>query len=124
MKKSLAQKAFKSSSINSVTSNFSASKIIISEAKVYEDSLTIAKNLREGNPVIVNLKYLDTETGKRLIDFICGTAFAINGHMLKIGENIFLFTPANVNISNNENESTISESLENSESKEIIFKQA
>jgi len=115
-------KPFKVSSTSN-TKNFASSQIIIMEAKIYEDSLTIAKYLRENNPVIVNLKFLDNDTGKRLIDFICGTAFAINGHMLKIGENIFLFTPAAVQISNNTEESNLGNSLD-ADQKEIFFKQA
>lgn len=77
-------------------------EIKVEEPRIYEDSLNIASELRSNTPVILNLKYLDKETSKRLIDFICGTAYAINGHMMKIGENIFLFTPAQVNIINNE----------------------
>ena len=72
------------------------SEIKIEEPRIYEDSLNIATHLRENRPVIVNLKHLDSSSSKRLIDFICGTAYAINGHMMKIGENIFLFTPEEV----------------------------
>ncbi|MGE4170184.1 MAG: cell division protein SepF [Candidatus Margulisiibacteriota bacterium] len=76
-----------------------SAEIKVEEPRIYEDSLNIASDLRENKPVIVNLKYLDSATGKRLIDFVCGTAYAINGHMMKIGENIFLFTPSSVMIS-------------------------
>jgi len=75
------------------------SEIRVEEPRIYEDSLNIAMYLREGKPVIVNLKYLDSESGKRLVDFVCGTAYALSGHMLKIGETIFLFTPATIAIS-------------------------
>ena len=88
-------KVFKGSNSNT-NQKFMPSEIKIEEPRIYEDSLNIATHLRDKKPVIINLKYLDAPTGKRLIDFICGTAYAINGHMLKIGENIFLFTPADV----------------------------
>lgn len=74
-------------------------EVIIHEPRIYEDSLNIAAYLRQGKPVLLNLKYLDADSGKRLIDFVCGTTFAINGHMLKVGESIFLFTPQNILIS-------------------------
>ena len=73
--------------------------------------------------ILVNLKFLDSDAGKRLIDFICGTAYAINGHMLKIGENIFLFTPSSVLISNSEDQSQLEKGIEDSE-KEIFFQKA
>ena len=116
-------KPFKGSLINSQNARpFAASEIKIIEPRVYEDSLNIAAFLRDNKPVIVNLKYLEADAGKRLIDFVCWTAYAINGHMMKLGENIFIFTPANVSIANTEEKSTLEQGIENSE-KEIIFNQ-
>jgi cell division inhibitor SepF len=85
-------------------------EIVIHEPKVYEDSLNISSQLRSGSPVIINLKHLDPTEGTRLIDFVCGTAYAIDGHMIKIGESIFLFTPSNIVIADVE-ESSIEESV-------------
>ncbi len=117
------QKPFKGSLINSQnTRPFAASEIKVIEPQVYEDSLNIAAYLRDNKPVVVNLKGLDKPSGKRLIDFICGTAYAINGHMMKIGDNIFLFTPANVNIDNAEEKSSFEQGVENSE-KEVFFRE-
>ena len=114
--------SFKGNIINSKKS-FNYSEIKVSEPRVYEDSINIASYLRESKPVIVNLKFLDSDAGKRLIDFICGTAYAINGHMLKIGENIFLFAPSAVLISNSEDQTQLEKGIENSE-KEIYFQKA
>ncbi|MCX5749867.1 MAG: cell division protein SepF [Candidatus Saganbacteria bacterium] len=75
------------------------SEISIYEPKAYENSIEISAKLRQGSPVIVNLKYLDSGEGTRLIDFVCGTAFAIDGHMIKIADTIFLLTPSNIAIS-------------------------
>ncbi len=92
------------------SSNSSETEIVIHEPKVYEDSLTISTQLRGGSPVIINLRHLDPTEGTRLIDFVCGTAYAIDGHMIKIGESIFLFTPSNIIISDVE-ERSIEESI-------------
>ncbi len=72
--------------------------IALYEPRAYEYSTEISARLRQGNPVIINLKYLDQTEGTRLIDFVCGTAFAIDGHMVKIADTIFLLTPSNVTI--------------------------
>ena len=118
----LNMKPFKGSLIDSQNARpFASSEIKVLEPRIYEDSLNIASYLRENKPVIVNLKFLDTDSGKRLIDFICGTAYAINGHMMKIGENIFLFTPANVLIANSEEKTTFEQGIDNSE-KDVFFK--
>jgi len=92
-------------------SNSAEYEIIIHEPKVYEDSLNISTQLRSGSPVVINLKHLDPNEGTRLIDFVCGTAYAIDGHMIKIGESIFLFTPSNIIISDIEDEPGIEESI-------------
>jgi cell division inhibitor SepF len=87
-------------------------EIIIYEPRIYEDSLNVASYLRQNRPVLLNLKYLDAEAGKRLIDFVCGTTYAINGHMLKVGESIFLFTPENVAITEAEEKANLDKNLE------------
>ena len=77
------------------------------EPKVCEDSLNISTHLRSGSPVIINLKHLDPAEGTRLVDFVCGTAYAIDGHMMKIGDTIFLFTPNNISIISEEEKNPV-----------------
>lgn len=86
-------------------------EIISYEPKVYEDSLNISGHLRAGCPVIINLKHLDPAEGTRLIDFVCGTAYAIDGHMMKIGETIFLFTPNSIAITSADDKASFGEEL-------------
>lgn len=122
--KGTSLKTIRGSLINLPTSsNINYSEIIVVEPRVYEDSINIAAYLRESKPVIIKLKYLDTAQGKRLIDFICGTAYAINGHMLKIGENIFLFTPESVLIVDNEEKTALEQGMEEQE-RNVYFSQS
>ena len=74
-------------------------EVRVIEPKNPDQSLDIANALREGIPVIINLRHLDTDEAKRLFDFVCGTAYAIDGHFRKLGDNILLFTPSHINIS-------------------------
>jgi cell division inhibitor SepF len=104
--------------------SFTLSEIKIEEPRIYEDSLNIATHLREKKPVIINLKYLDSASGKRLIDFMCGTAYAINGHMMKIGENIFLFTPEHVLIADQTDKNHFEQGLEQNEQDHFFRKAA
>jgi len=90
-------------------------EIVVYEPRVYEDSLSISTKLRQGNPVIINLKNLDPTEGTRLIDFVCGTAYAIDGHMIKIGESIFLFAPQNVLITDMEEKTSLKDETESEE---------
>jgi cell division inhibitor SepF len=96
-------------------------EIMFYEPKVYEDSLNISTHLRSGSPVVINLKHLDPAEGTRLIDFVCGTAYAIDGHMMKIGESLFLFTPNNIAITSAEERSSLGSELEFEQEKRETF---
>lgn len=101
-----------------------AYEIIIYEPKVYEDSLAISANLRAGSPVLVNLRHLEPQEGTRLIDFVCGTAYAIDGHMIKIGDTIFLFAPGSIKVVDAEEKVSLSDDLSSlGEKRESFFSQ-
>lgn len=96
-------------------------EIMFYEPKIYEDSLNISTDLRRGSPVLVNLKHLDPAEGTRLIDFVCGAAYAIDGHMMKIGEAIFLFTPGSIVITSAEDRASLGEELEGERHRKETF---
>jgi len=60
------------------------------------DAQKAAEDLKDRRPVIVNLEHTDDELARRVIDFISGVTYALNGFYEKVGEKVFLFTPANI----------------------------
>jgi cell division inhibitor SepF len=74
-------------------------RVVVSEPKVFEDCQTIADNLKNRRPVIVNLEEADKDLAKRVVDFVSGTTYALNGATQKVGNGIFLFVPNNMDIS-------------------------
>ena len=73
-------------------------KMILLEPRAYSESQQIADHLKMRNTVLVNLKRVTSDQAKRIIDFLAGTIYAINGDLQKVGGGIFLCTPNNVNI--------------------------
>ena len=74
-------------------------KIVLSEPRSYEETQEIADHLRSHRPVVVNLQRLSTDNqGRRVVDFLSGCVYALNGNIKKIGPHIFFCTPENVNI--------------------------
>lgn len=73
-------------------------KVVVAEPKVYDDVQNLADHLKNHRPVIINLEKTDAELSKRVVDFISGTTYALNGLVRKVGNGIFLFTPSNVEI--------------------------
>ena len=73
-------------------------KVVVVEPQTFEDVQSIADHLKNKRPVIVNLQDMDRDTSKRIVDFMSGAVYALDGSLKKIGEAIFLFTPENVDI--------------------------
>ena len=76
----------------------SGSKMILVEPRAYSESQTIADHLKKRNGVVVNLKRVTNDQGKRIIDFLTGCVYAIGGDMQKLGNGIYLCTPKNVSV--------------------------
>ncbi len=74
------------------------SKMILLEPRAYSESQQIADYLKKRNTVVVNLKRVTPDQGKRIIDFVSGCLYAIGGGMQKLGDGIFLCTPKNINV--------------------------
>lgn len=79
--------------------NSVAMEVCVIKPNNMNDSREITETLLSGRTVILNLEGLDLEDAQRIIDFISGAAFAIDGNLQKISNSIFLVTPANVDIS-------------------------
>lgn len=73
-------------------------RLVLIEPRTYEETQEIADNLRNRKPVVVNLQRVRKEQALRIVDFLSGTVYAVNGNIQKIGPHIFLCTPDNVDI--------------------------
>ena len=73
-------------------------KMILFEPRAYSESSQIVDYLKNRNTVVVNLKRVTPDQAKRIIDFLTGGLYAMNGNLQKLGGGIFLCAPNNVNI--------------------------
>ena len=71
-------------------------KVIIREPNEYSDAQDIADCLKENYPVFINLQRLEKSQAKRVVDFLSGTIYAIDGDIKRVGTNLFLCTPKSV----------------------------
>ena len=74
-------------------------KVVLVEPRVYAEAQDIAENLKNKRATIVNLQRIDRDQGIRIIDFLSGTVYALGGDIQRIGTDIFLCTPENVEVS-------------------------
>jgi cell division inhibitor SepF len=73
-------------------------RVVLNEPRSYEETQDIADHLRSRRPVIVNLQRVRPDQAIRIVDFLSGTVYALNGSISKLGSNIFLCTPDTVEI--------------------------
>ncbi|MEA4869589.1 MAG: cell division protein SepF [Christensenella sp.] len=76
-------------------------KMIVYHPVSYEDTQSIIDNLKNRKPVIVNMEELELDTAQRILDFLSGAVYALNGTMCKISRGIFVVAPNNYDVVGN-----------------------
>jgi len=74
-------------------------EVCVIKPKSMEDAKEITETLLAGCTVVLNMEGLDLDIAQRIIDFACGSCYAINGTLQKISGYIFIITPASVDVS-------------------------
>lgn len=64
----------------------------------FESVTQIADHLLKKRTIVLNLENTNKETARRLIDFLSGVAYSIEGSLKKIASNAYVITPANVDV--------------------------
>lgn len=75
-------------------------RIITLHPRMYSEARTIGEHYREGQPVIMNLSDMEESERKRIIDFASGLVFGHHGSIERVTSKVFLLTPPNVMVSN------------------------
>jgi cell division inhibitor SepF len=73
-------------------------RVVLCEPRSYEEAQELADHLRSRRSIVVNLQRVRNDQAIRIVDFLSGTVYALNGHISKVGSNIFLCTPDNMDI--------------------------
>lgn len=93
-----------------MTAETNNAKVCLFEPRVFSETQDIADELKHGRAALVNLSKVDHGPKKRIVDFLSGTVYALDGDIQKVGSDIFLCTPNSVGV-----EGEISEQTEHSE---------
>ena len=73
-------------------------KVVVVQPESFEDSKEIADHLKTKKPIVVNLEKIDQEVAKKIINFLSGAVYALDGNIQKISGAIFLIVPYNMGI--------------------------
>jgi cell division inhibitor SepF len=77
----------------------STAKVSVVAPERFNEAQAIGDLVKQSNPVIVNLQLSDRDLSRRMIDFCSGLTYALGGAMDKVADQVFLLTPSNVEVS-------------------------
>ena len=92
----------------------SAVELKVVKPEHFESVPQIADHLLQRRTVVLNLENTNKETARRLIDFLSGVAYSIDGSLKKIASNAYVITPSNVEVG----DANLKASVKSSEVKE------
>lgn len=73
-------------------------QVVIVKPERFENVSEVADHLLEKHAVLLNLENTEKSTARRLVDFLSGCAYALNGKIKKVAASTYLITPINVEI--------------------------
>jgi cell division inhibitor SepF len=75
-------------------------KIVIIKPTHYNDSVEICDNLKDRKISLINLTALEYPTAQRLLDFISGACYALEGMLEEVNKGVYVLSPSNIEVSN------------------------
>ena len=89
-----------SARVISVNNGMSSSRMVITQPTCYNDVEEVGTYLKSKKSVIINLENVGKEDARRVLDFLSGATFMIEGNIQKVSSLIYLMTPRTVEIQN------------------------
>ena len=74
-------------------------RMVISQPTSFEQAEEICSYLKARKSVIVNLEYVNKDIARRIVDVMSGAVHALDGHIQKVSNSIFLIAPTYYEIS-------------------------
>ena len=79
-------------------SNGSKQEVVLFHAKAFDDAAKAADELRNRRAVILNMENVDKALTRRVVDFLSGCVYALDGQVKKIAQSTYLFCPHSMDI--------------------------
>lgn len=73
-------------------------RIVVHHPESFAEVKDIVNDLKMKKPIILNLENLERGVAQRIVDFISGAVYGMDGNIQKIAESVFVFAPYTVKI--------------------------
>lgn len=77
-------------------------EIVVMKPSSFNETLLVVRCLKNRSTVVVNVSEMSDLESQRFVDFISGSAYALDGYQEKIGEGIYILTPNHIGIRSNQ----------------------
>ena len=74
-------------------------KMVIFKPSSYDETESVIDSLKANKPIVINLDEINPQVAQRILDFISGAVYAVNGDIRRAARNIFVVAPSNIEIS-------------------------
>ena len=78
--------------------NGSKQEVVLFHAKAFDDAAKAADELRRRKAVILNMENVDKALTRRVVDFLSGSVYALDGSVKKVAQSTYLFCPHNMDV--------------------------
>ena len=87
-----------SGQVLSMGSSGSKQEVVLFHAKAFDDAARAADDLRSRKAIILNMENVDKALTRRVVDFLSGCVYAVDGKVKKIAQSTYLFCPHSMDI--------------------------
>lgn len=94
----VAPSVLKKSNVVNIHTATSPMKVVLVEPTSYDEVQSICDDLKSKKPIIINFEDMDKDIARRMVDFISGAVYALDGTIQKVSNGIVLVAPSNVDV--------------------------
>ena len=73
-------------------------EVVLFHAKTFDDAARAADELRKRKAIILNMENVDKSLTRRVVDFLSGAVYALDGSVKKVAQSTYLFCPHNMDV--------------------------
>ena len=81
-----------------ITPDITKYRVVLVQPERFDCATAIANNLRQGNAVVLNCETTDKDVARRVVDFLSGCAYALDGCIKKAANNVYILVPRDVGV--------------------------
>ena len=78
--------------------NAGKQEVVLYHAKTFDDAAKAADELCKRKAVILNMENVDKALTRRVVDFLSGSVYALDGRVKKVAQSTYLFCPHNMDV--------------------------